>query len=199
MLLVFLLLLFAEPFWQAKPPMDWSEDELLRLLTNSPWAELVTGPGQNVPAPAVQVYLATAAPMEQAERERDRRYRVKQPNPSPEATALAEEYQAWLKENRTTQIVVAVRMTGNAAFFDQKEVQRMEDESVMQVGRKKFKMTGHFPPSAADPYVRLAFPRQVQPGDKSVIFDLYLPGVPIPYREAEFSVKQMTLNGKLEL
>ncbi len=75
----------------------------------------------------------------------------------------------------------------------------MEEDSVMHVGRKKIKMTGHFPPTATDPYLRLAFPRQVSPTDKSVSFELYLPGVPNPFREAEFKVKDMVVNGKLEM
>lgn len=75
----------------------------------------------------------------------------------------------------------------------------MEDECLLRAGRKKWKMTGHFPPSASDPYLRLAFPRQVQMSDKSLILDLYLPGVPQPYRVAQFSLKEMVLAGKLEL
>jgi hypothetical protein len=189
-----LLFLFAAPFWEAKPPADWTADELEQLFTDSPWAQMVKAPGRVAPGPAVQVYLATAAAMDQAERERARRSRRQGP-----ADALAEDYQAWLKENRASQIVLAVRIASNAGFFDEREVRRMEEECVMRVGRKKFKTTGHFPPSASDPYLRLAFPREVQPRDKSVVFELYLPGVPIPDREAEFSVKEMTVRGKLEM
>ena len=189
-----LLFLFAAPFWDAKAPADWTEDDLQRLFTDSPWAQMVTAPGRVAPGPAVQVYLATAAPMDQAERERDRRSRRQGP-----ADVLAEDYQAWLKENRAAQIVLAVRIANNAGFFDEREVRRMEEECVMRVGRKKFKTTGHFPPSAGDPYLRLAFPREVQPRDKSVVFELYLPGVPIPDREAEFGVKEMMVRGKLEM
>ena len=197
MTLPLLLFLFAAPFWEAKTPADWTENELEQLFTDSPWAQMVTAPGRAAPAPSVQVYLATAALMEQAERERDRRYREKRPASAPDV--LAEDYQAWLKENRETQIVLAVRMATNAGFFDEREVRRMEEECVMRVGRKKFKTTGHFPPSAGDPYLRLAFPREVQSRDKTVVFELYLPGVPIPEREVEFSVKEMMVRGKLEM
>jgi len=75
----------------------------------------------------------------------------------------------------------------------------MEEESVMRVGRKKFKMTGHFPPSPSDPYLRMAFPRQVTVNDKAVSFELYLPGVAIPFRAIEFTLKDMLVRGKLEL
>ena len=63
------LFLFVDPFWVNKPATEWSEPELLALLTNSPWAQPVDGPGPN--APAVEVYLATAGPMQLAETERD--------------------------------------------------------------------------------------------------------------------------------
>ena len=69
----------------------------------------------------------------------------------------------------------------------------------MIVGRKKYKMTGHFPPSAGDPYLRIAFPREVTAADKSVNFELYVPGVGIPFRSVEFRVKDMTVKGKLEI
>ena len=69
----------------------------------------------------------------------------------------------------------------------------------MKVGRKKYKITGHFPPTPSDPYLRLVFPRAVAPSDKIVEFDLYLPGAPQPYRIAEYVVKELMYRGKLEL
>ncbi len=194
-----LFLFFAAPFWETKAPADWSEDELRQMLTDSPWAQMVTAPG-SVAAPPVQVYLATAVPIEQAERERDRRYKRKRPPTAPPVEdQLAAEYRLWLEDNRATHIIVAVRIDTNRGFLDDKETHQMEEDSVMHVGRKKIKMTGHFPPTATDPYLRLAFPRQVSPTDKSVSFELYLPGVPNPFREAEFKVKDMVVNGKLEM
>jgi hypothetical protein len=144
----------------------------------------------------VQVYLATAGPMEKAERERARREALKKPAPDD---PLFEDYRGWVEENRAKQIVLAVAVTKNDVLADEAEIRRMEDECVMHVGKKKYKMTGHFPPSLGDRYLRLAFPREVQATDKSVIFDLYLPGVPIPYREVEFKVKDMVSDGKLEM
>jgi hypothetical protein len=189
------LFLLAASFWETKPPKEWSEAELRPRLTDSPWAQLVTAPGK-VSGPPVQIYIATATPIQQAESERDRRFRRK---PAAAGDDLATEYRLWLEDNRTTQIILAIRMNNNGGFFDNKETQHMEDESVMRVGRKKIKMTGHFPPSASDPYLRLAFPRQVTPSDKSVSFELYLPGIDMPLREVEFRVKDMMVNGKLEM
>ena len=191
-----LLFLFAAPFWETKAPADWSEEELARMFTDSPWAEVISAPGK-VDAPPVQVFLATAAPMEQAERERDLRHRRKRPQDAPDP--LAEEYRAWFAENRATQIVLAVAVADRQALASDRDTQQMEQECVMRVGRKKIKMSGHFPPSAGDPYLRLAFPRQVEPGDKTVTFELYLPGVAMPFRVAEFKVKDMMVKGKLEI
>jgi hypothetical protein len=195
--IAFLLSLFlvVNPYWVSKPPAEWSEAELLALLTNSPWAQPVDGPGQN--APTVQVYLATAGPMQLAEKERDRRIAVRRKpgTPIPENT----EYRLWMEDNYATQIVLAVRIQNNKGFLDEREVKRMEEESTMRAGKKKIKLTGTFPPSESDPYLRLAFPRQVDLSDKSLIFELYLPGVPSPFRNAEFKLKDMVVNGKLEL
>jgi hypothetical protein len=191
-----LVLLLAAPFWESRAPADWTEQELETLLTDSPWAQTIVAPGKD-DAPPVVLYLATAGPMELAEVERDRRFKRKRPN-EPVDT-MAEEYRAWLKENRGSQIVLAVAIGRIQGMAMEQEAQRMEQECVMHVGRKKFKMTGHFPPSPGDRYLRLAFPREVTASDKSVTFELYLPGVAMPYRNAEFKVKDMILKGKLEI
>jgi len=47
--------------------------------------------------------------------------------------------------------------------------------------------------------LRLVFSREVQPGDKKIVFRLYLPGVPFPEREAEFPVKELQYHGKLTM
>lgn len=190
-----LLFLFADPYWISKPPAEWSDAQLLALLTNSPWAQPVEGPGQN--SPPVEVFLATAAPIELAEKEQARRAQIRSKPGTPVPDNA--EYRLWLEDNRATQIVLAVYIQNNKGFLDEREVRRMEDESVMRVGKKKIKLTGSFPPSDSDPYLRLAFPRQVDLGDKTLIFDLYLPGVPAPFRSAEFKLKDMVSAGKLEL
>jgi hypothetical protein len=199
-----LVLMLAAPFWETKPPEQWDDRELELLMTDSPWAQMVSGPGNASPAAPVQVYLATAGPIDQAERELTRRNRLKRKGPGPGQEpppddSLLEEYRAWLLENRGTNIILAIQMDRSTAFSDEAEIRRMEAESIMRVGRKKIKMTGHFPPSAGDPYLRIAFPRQVQLGDKNLVFELYLPGVPVPYRAAEFTLKSMLVMGKLEL
>jgi len=191
-----LVFLFAAPFWEAKAPVDWTEAELQELLTNSPWAQMMEAPSQ-AGSSSVQIFLATSTPIEQAEHQWDLRFTKKRPNEP--ANNANEEYQAWLSENRAKQIVIAVVVALPQALNDEQETRRMQDECVMRVGRKKFKMTGFFPPTAVDRYLRLAFPREVTANDKSVYFDLYLPGVPSPFRQAEFKVKDMLFKGKLEM
>ncbi|HEY4365522.1 MAG TPA: hypothetical protein VGN17_31465 [Bryobacteraceae bacterium] len=200
--LVPLLLLMAGPFWEAQAPKEWTDAQLEGLLADSPWAQVMAGPGQS--ALAVNARLALASPIEQAEKEQARRAALRsKPGAKKEASDEedpgAREYRLWLEDNRATQIILAIRMTSNEGLLDEKEVRRMEDESVMRVGKKKIKMTGHFPPSAGDPFLRMAFPREVQLSDKSVIFDVYLPGVSAPFRSAEFKLKDMVVGGKLEL
>jgi hypothetical protein len=198
LLFVLSLFFFADPFWVSKPPAEWSDPELTALMTDSPWAEAVSGPGAN--SPSVQVYLATAGPMRLAEKERDRRIQARRkPGPVPPESPEVTEYRLWLEDNQATQIVVAVAIQNSRGFLDEREIQRMEDECVMRAGKKKIKLTGSFPPSENDRYLRLAFPRQVELSDKTLSFDLYLPGVPAPFRSAEFILKDMVVAGKLEL
>ena len=70
---------------------------------------------------------------------------------------------------------------------------------VMIVGKKTYGIVGHFPPTPSDPVLRLIFPRAVKPTDKTVLFRLYLGGLNFPEREAEFHVKELTYQGKLEM
>ncbi|MGH9659708.1 MAG: hypothetical protein ACRD96_14260, partial [Bryobacteraceae bacterium] len=75
----------------------------------------------------------------------------------------------------------------------------MREESVMKVGRKRHKMTGYFPPTPSDPYLRLVFPRAAPASEKTIVFELYLPGQGNPFRQAEYLLKEMTVGGRLEL
>jgi hypothetical protein len=131
-----LLFLFADPYWVSKPPLEWTDAQLTALLANSPWAQAVEGPGQN--SPPVEVFLATAGPIQLAEKERERRIQARRrPGPAlPESPAITE-YRLWMEDNRTTQIVVAIAIQNNKGFLDEREVRRMEDESVMRAGKKK--------------------------------------------------------------
>lgn len=193
-----LLFLAAGNFWEDKPPGKWTDEEVVKVMTDSPWAQMVAAPAKN--AQALQMFFATASPVEEAEKERERRYRLKHPKTGAEVgDVLVEEYRTWLTENRAAQIVIALGVGQAGAFSNDKEIQRMEAECVMKIGRKKYKMTGHFPPSAGDAYLRLAFPRVATPSDKTVTFDLYVPGVSMGARSVEFAIKDMIVKGKLEM
>jgi hypothetical protein len=181
-LLYVMLALLAAPFWETTAPKDWSDDDLQMLLNDSPWAQAAE------PDPKVQVYLATARPIREAETELARR----------SGKPLNDDYEDYLKEEGTRNLVLAVAFPNGKALADAKESQRMQEESIMQVGRKKYQIVGYFPPIPSDPYLRLVFPRAVTANDKSVLFELYLPRNG-PYHEAEFSVREMMYKGKLEM
>ncbi|HTB13742.1 MAG TPA: hypothetical protein VK752_19340 [Bryobacteraceae bacterium] len=194
-----MLLILAASFWESKAPADWTDNEILNLFTDSPWAQMAEASVKDSHGAPVQVYIATAGPMREGEKERERRYIRKGNGPSREESPMDTEYRLWLEDNMAKQIVVAVRIFRSKDFDDGAQTKRMEDDTLMRVGRKKFKMTGNFPPTQRDPYLRIAFPREVQATDKSVTFELYVPGATPPYRTVEFKVKDMIVNGKLEL
>jgi hypothetical protein len=200
MKLLAVLLMYTASFWETKAPADWTDEELLKLFTDSPWAQMAEAAMQKEShgSGGVQVFLATAGPMQEAEKERQRRYVRKSNRPVVESP-MDTEYRLWLEDNHATQIVLAVRVPWTKDFGDAGEVKRMEEESIMRVGRKKYKMTGHFPPTQNDVYLRMAFPRQVAESDKSVVFELYVPGLTPPFRTVEFRVKDMVVKGKLEM
>jgi hypothetical protein len=176
------LALLAAPFWETKAPGDWTEAQIERLTHDSPWAEMAE------PAPAVQVYLAAARPLREAEAELARR----------RGKPLNEEYVDYLAQEGANKLIVAIAYNNFTALADGAEAHRMEEESIMRVGRRKYKMEGHFPPAPGDPFLRLVYPRAAAAGDKAITFELYLPGYG-PYHEAEFRVRDMMYKGKLEM
>jgi hypothetical protein len=184
-----LFFLLAQPFWESKPPEAWTDAEIQTIRTGSPWAQASSDP------PAAVVYLATAAPIELAEAEL--RLRLKRnPHPMPEPDP---DYVEYLSSHRTEVFVLGVTYPTLAGLGDARESKRLEEESVMAIGRKTYQIVGHFPPTPSDPVLRLIFPRAVKPGDKSVLFRLYLGGLNFPEREIEFRVKDLTYQGKLEM
>jgi hypothetical protein len=188
-LVIPLLFFLSQPFWEAKPPEKWTDADIAAMLRDSPWAQ------QTGTSPRVVVFLATAAPIEHAEAEL--RLRLKK-NPHPMAEPDPD-YVEYLRDHHDDSIVLAVNYPTLAGLGHSAESARMEEETVMVVGRKEYKILGHFPPTPSDPVLRLIFPRVVKPTDKSVIFRLYLPGLNFPERELEFRVKDLTYQGKMEM
>jgi hypothetical protein len=185
-LLLAALFFLAAPFWETKPPERWSAREIDTLRHDSPWAQSVG------PEPRVLVYLATAGPIEDAEAEA--RLRTIDPLSEPDP-----DYLDYLREHRAEDFVLAIPGVTTVGIQQPGEERLMEEETRMLIGRKAYKMIGHFPPTQADPVLRLVFPREAQPADKSVIFRLYLPGLPFPNRETEFRTKDLMYHGKLAM
>lgn len=177
-----LLALLAAPFWETKAPADWTDTQIEQLLHDSPWAQMAE------PAPAVQVYLASAQPAREAEKELARR----------RGRTLDEEYTAYLAGEGAAKVVLAIAYKNTMALADAGEAHHMEEECIMRVGRQRYKMEGHFPPGPSDPFLRLVYPRAATGRDKTITFELYLPGYG-PYHDAEFRVRDMMFKGKLEM
>jgi hypothetical protein len=185
---LFLAVLFflGAPFWETKPPERWNDREIDTVRHDSPWAQTVG------PEPRVLVYLATAAPIEDAEQEARLRTRNPLAEPDPD-------YLDYLRENRGREFVLAIPEVTLKGLQKPGEEHEMEEHTEMVIGRKSYKIIGHFPPTEADPVLRLVFPREAQMTDKSVVFHLYLPGLPFPDREVEFPVKSLVYHGKLAM
>ena len=185
--LVALLFFLAQPFWHSKTPEQWSLQEIGILRSHSPWAQ-TTGPEPNV-----TVYLATAAPIEEAESE----LRVRSKNPLREPDP---DYAAYITSHRDQNLVLAIPYPNLTKLGRADEEKKLEADTVMVIAKnRQYKIVGHFPPTFSDPVLRLIFPREVRPSDKSVTFRLYLPGVDFPQRDAEFQVKDLIYRGKLEM
>lgn len=183
--LAVLLFLATQPFWETKPPEQWTDREVDLMLHASPWSQ-VSGD-----SPEIVVYLATAEPVAEAESE----LRVRSPKPVPE---LDPDYIDYVREHRDDAFVLAIPYEKHG-FGNAEDQHRLEDETLMTAGGRKYHLLGYFPPTPSDPVLRLIFPRQVRPTDKTVHFTLYLPGIPFPDRDVEFRVRDLYYKGKLTL
>lgn len=184
-----LFLFLAQPFWEVRPPEQWTDSEIQRIRTNSPWAQPVGSASVNT------VFLATALPIEHAEAEL--RLRMKRnPNPMPEPDPDFVEY---LRDHREETLVLGVIYPPMNSFGKAGEDKKMEEETVMVIGKKQHHILGYFPPAPSDPVLRLIFPRMVKAGDKVVTFRLYLPGLSFPEREAVFTIRELMYQGKLAM
>jgi hypothetical protein len=184
--LVALLFFLAQPFWETKPADTWTAKEIDTIRNSSPWAQKVG------PEPSILVYFATALPIEDAETEL--RLRGKNPPREPDA-----EFQAYVSRHRDGEFVLAIAYRKSDKPLDATDLKRIEEETVMRVGRKQIHISGHFPPIPSDPVLRLVFPREVRPEDRKVVFRLYVPGIDFPDREVDFAVKDMIYHGRLEM
>jgi hypothetical protein len=204
-LLVLLALAQAgAPLWEAKAPSEYTDEELLSLLRSSPWAQMHHIPmhrGRGLPRgglanPGVHVYLASAEPLREAERELRRRQLAAAADPE---FAADSEYEEFLDANPGRYIVLAVQVLRPELLDKETSVRKMEQDSRLKISGRKYEMVGHFPPTRTDPYLRLIFPRDIRDGDKEISFELYLPGVPLPFRNIKFILENVSYRGRLEL
>src|ERR1700722_18139644 len=98
----------------------------------------MTVPGRrpSEPKSEVQIYVSTASPVQQAEAELARR----------RAKPLGDDYLDYIRQEGSQNVVLAIAYRDWTALEDAEESRRMQDESIMKVGRKKYPMVGHFPP-----------------------------------------------------
>ena len=181
--MIWLLLLALDPFWVTRPVKDWTDVQIASLLSNSPWGTLAEDTVGGTMG-AVPAYLVSAQPVRLAEQELRRR---KSAELDPELEDLL----------RQDVLIVGVPVTNLEAFANSAEIHRLEEESVMVLGRRKVKAAGHLPPTPTDPTLRLVFPRPDLAGVKELRFELYLPGVTGNYRHARFDPKKMLFQGTL--
>ena len=193
--LLLLLLTAGAPFWETKTPDRWSDDEIQEVLRASPWAKTLTLETAVGSLPGIPVYLATARPVRDAEEELRRRPGKQKPS----EFASDDEYAEFLKDNPGKYIVLAVALPDPRVLADTKEYSRMEKECQLRIGRETFRLAGHFPPTPSDPYLRLIFPRAVKRDARTLRFELYLPSVPAPYRNADFDVRHLLFKGQPEM
>ena len=148
--LIALLFFLAQPFWETKPPEQWTDHEIEIMRGSSPWTQTVG------PAPELTIWFATAEPIEAAEAEARLHKQTPLREPDPD-------YLDFLRENREKVFVLAVNYPTLSGLSKESDAWKtLEKETRMKVGGKTYKIEGTFPPTPSDPVLRLVFPRSVK-------------------------------------
>lgn len=185
-------------YWDSTPVQQWSEEQLLGFFRESPWAHAADASRRmGLSVTPVNTFLASAKPMREAEAELVRR-RIKDPAVLRAIRDARAEYLEYLDKNPGQVIALAAPLAPDA-LSDAQDARHFEEETQMRSGKRKVKMSGHFPPTPSDPVVRMLFPRDLDPKAKQLEFELYLPGTGSPYRTAYYRMADLMLGGKLEL
>ena len=95
--------------------------------------------------------------------------------------------------------MLAISYPQSDALADAAERSGWKRNRFLKVGERNIKITGQFPPTPLDPYLRMVFPREIGPNDKSLVFELYLPGIGGSYAMVEFRMKELLYHGKPEM
>jgi len=201
--LLFAWLQTTAPLWESKTAAESTDEELAVLLTSSPWAQMHQlslpaakgAPSGGFANPAVHLFLATATPVREAERELRRR--KIQASADPESASHSE-FEEFLEANPGRYIVLAVRVLRPELLERPSAVRKMEQESRLKIGSRNYELVGYFLPTRDDPYLRLIFPREVREADTELRFELYLPGVPLPFRTVRFELDKLAWRGRPE-
>lgn len=181
-------LLAGPPFWETKPAAEWSPEEVQSILDSSPWAQLSRGRSGEL-----RMFLATAKPMQEAEQKERLSKRMRGANDSSH-----EEYLAMIREAPDQYVVLAVAAGDRETFSQAGETSRIETDSRLFSGKNQSKPITYFPPSSSDPYLRIVFPRTIDPKAKTLEFAVFVPGQTDPFRRILFPVNKMMYRGKLE-
>jgi|YNPMSStandDraft_1061717.scaffolds.fasta_scaffold07141_3 hypothetical protein len=193
----------AAPVWERKSAASSTDEELVLLLTSSPWAQMHQlklpaakgAPSGGFANPSVHLFLATAAPVRQAEQELRRR--KMQASAAPES-ASDSEFEEFLAVNPGRYVVLAVRILRPDLLERPASIQKMEQDSRLKIGSRSYELVGYFLPTSEDPYLRLVFPRDVRDSDTELRFELYVPGVPLPFRTVRFELDKLVWHGRPE-
>lgn len=171
-------------FWETRPPEEWTRAEVDRLLSDSPWAQ----------SSDTRVYIASAEPVRRAEllwRDWSRR------DAGPEARFVAEDdYEDFLKQHPGEHIIIGVVIPNWMVTPNPREVAEMEKQSRIKLDKRKYSMLAFFPPTPADPVLRMVFPKKFTGDEKKLTLELYLPGIQLPFRNFEFPISSLTWKGK---
>ena len=184
LLLLAALQLATAPFWEGRPPEQWSQAEVNRLLSDSPWAH----------TNGVRVYLASAEPARQAEL-MWKKWRNGQLGVEGKFED-DEDYEEFLRQHPGEYIVVGVAGLDPTITPNPREVAHMQKQSRIKLDKRKYAMIAYFPPTPADPILRMVFPKKLLGDEKTLILELYVAGVHMPFRNFEFPIKSLVWKGR---
>ena len=221
-LLTLVTVALAAEFWVSKPWSKWSDDEVERMRTDSPWAKTTTlrtgntggrGASANTvdesaiePRITYAVSIRSALPIRQANA-RMHAITEKYDKMSPEAKqAFDAKWKAYLDTKFPDTIVVGIIYQANvpnfdvqlSTYFQQRTLADIKDTTVLILPDGKRVPPGAFVAGMHEMQVAFPRPADLPPGSSFVIEFKHpdMPNQPSRQIASKFSLKSMMFNGE---
>ena len=210
-LLCLVRLSLAAEFWQDKPWEKWNDDEVNRILRNSPWARDVSVPdGQGKASATGTSYTLQLQSAGTLRRAMARRLQIDYGyDDGKQSDALDAQLRTFLSKQFPDIVVVGVTfhsksdevLGDSSMYWSAQTVGKLKATTHLEINGRAYPLTAFQVTAPREFVLAFAKPKTVSPNGVAVVeFAVPRgPGGSVKRVRAEFKLNEMVVNGQLEL